>query len=95
MSFITLRTILSANYSVLLAKRIAKHAISSTDDTIDAFCKVFVELEKAFHTGMAVQTEIVTIRILDKVEHILDGVEHILDHTEMISTQTRRPILDT
>ena len=55
---------------------------------------MFIELEKAFHTGMAVQTEIATIRILDKVEHVLDGVEHILDHTEKISTQTQRPIFD-
>ena len=94
MSFITFRTILFANYIFIPARRIVKHAISSTDDTIDAFCKVFIELEKAFHTGMAVQTEIVTIRILDKVEHVLDGVEHILDHTEKISTQTQRPIFD-
>ena len=55
---------------------------------------MFVELEKSFHTGVAVQTEIVTIRILDQVEHILDGVEHILDDTEKISTQTRRRIID-
>lgn len=75
-------------------RRTVKHALSSTDDTINEFCEVFVELENAFHTGVAVQTQIVTVRILDKVDHILDGVEHILSDTEEISTQTRRPIFD-
>ncbi|ETW77143.1 hypothetical protein HETIRDRAFT_118589 [Heterobasidion irregulare TC 32-1] len=69
-------------------RRTVKHALSSTDDTINEFCEVFVELEHAFHTGVAVQTQIVTVRILDKVDHILDGVEHILSDTEEIMIET-------
>ena len=96
MSPIPRRTISFVNYFFLLVvKRTGKNAISSTDATIDALCKVFVELENAFHTGVVVQIGIITIRILDKVEYVLDGVEHILSDTEEISARTRRPNFQT
>ena len=87
MSLVSRQTVLSDSYIIpFVVQRTGRNTISPAD-TITKFCAAFIELKKEFDTGVAVQTGIVAVSILDKVEYVLDGVEHIFNDTENISTQ--------
>ena len=51
-----------------IAKKVVKHVFSRVDDIIEKFRDVFNELKERFDRDVAVQTELVSIRVLGLVE---------------------------